>query len=149
LQPGLVQHHAVDPEIGRGAQLEAFAGARPQQGAPRVGALGLPSVVIMALNPARIASAPAAASTAAGGPAGAPNLAAGRKLYSQVCVACHGPDGNLVADHKLAAVKAKQDARATIRYLKDPKAPMPKMFPDLLNEQSLVDVTAYLYDELR
>ena len=130
-----------------GRQYLAFADGNISRNA--FGALGLPSVVIMALNPARIASAPAAASTAAGGPAGAPNLAAGRKLYSQVCVACHGPDGNLVADHKLAAVKAKQDARATIRYLKDPKAPMPKMFPDLLNEQSLVDVTAYLYDELR
>ncbi len=63
-------------------------------------------------------------------------------------VACHGPDGNLIADHKLGTLKARRDADDTIRYIKDPKAPMPKMFPDLIDEQAVVDVTAYVRDEL-
>jgi PQQ-dependent dehydrogenase (methanol/ethanol family) len=141
LAGGVVTYEAA------GRQYLAFAAGNVSRNA--FGALGLPSVVIMALNPARILTAPAAASTHAGGPAGAPNVAAGRKLYSQVCAACHGPDGNLVVDHKLSAVKARQDLATTIRYIKDPKNPMPKMYPDLLNEQSIVDVAAYVHEDLR
>ena len=74
-------------------------------------------------------------------------MAAGRRLYSQVCVACHGPEGNLVPDHKLSAAVARQHRAATIAYIKSPKPPMPKMYPDLLNEQSIIDVTEYLYQQ--
>ena len=113
------------------------------------GALGMPSVVVMTLNPQRIAAMPVAAPPGGSGSAAAPNLASGRKLYNQVCVACHGPDGNLVVDHKLGALKARQSLGATIASIKDPKAPMPKMFPDLLGEQAVVDVAAYLHDALK
>jgi glucose dehydrogenase len=33
---------------------------------------------------------------------------------------------------------------STVAYIKDPKLPMPKLFPDLLTEQNIVDVSAYL-----
>jgi len=130
-----------------GRQYLAFAAGNVSRNA--FGALGLPSVVVMALNPQRIATSPAASNPAARGPAGAPNLAAGRKLYNQVCVACHGPDGNLVVDHKLGALKARQALSSTIASIKDPKLPMPKMFPDLLNEQAIADVAAFLHEELK
>ena len=84
---------------------------------------------------------------ATNGAAGAPDLAAGRRLYSQVCVACHGPEGNLVADHKLSVAVARQSEAATRAYIKSPKLPMPKMYPDLLNDQSINDVTDYLYQQ--
>ena len=106
-----------------GRQYVAFADGNVSRNA--FGALGLPSVVIMALNPRSLAgAAPIGASTtaAANGPAGTPDLAAGGRLYSQVCVACHGPEGNLVADHKLSAAVARQDRAATIAYIKNPKA---------------------------
>jgi len=130
-----------------GRQYLAFAAGNVSRNA--FGALGLPSVVVMALNPQRIATSPAASNPAARGPAGAPNLAAGRKLYNQVCVACHGPDGNLVVDHKLGALKSRQALASTIASIKDPKLPMPKMFPDLLNEQAVADVAAFLHEELK
>jgi mono/diheme cytochrome c family protein len=106
----------------------------------------------MALNPktltgAGAAGASASARVAANAPAGAPDLAAGRRLYSQVCVACHGPEGNLVPDHKLSVAVARQSRATTSAYIKSPKPPMPKMYPDLLNEQSIVDVTDYLYQQ--
>jgi mono/diheme cytochrome c family protein len=90
-----------------------------------------------------------AASTAASGAAGAPNLANGRKLYGQICMSCHGPDGNLIADHKLANLKPRRDVPATVAYIKDPKAPMPKLYPDLINEQSVIDVANFLHEELK
>jgi alcohol dehydrogenase (cytochrome c) len=128
-----------------GRQYVAFAAGNVSRNA--FGALGVPSVVVMALNakgPASMTTRAASANTAAQ----APNLANGRKLYDQVCTACHGPDGNLIADHKLGSLKARRDAQDTIRYIKDPKPPMPKLFPDLIDEQAVVDVTAYVRDEL-
>ncbi len=156
-----------------GRQYVAFANGNVSRNA--FGALGVPSVVVMALNgrgggvassstaaavgPTSGRTGPGAAPTSTAGGAGAagaagaagpatPNHANGRKLYNQVCVACHGPDGNLIADHKLGTLKSRRDAEDTVRYIKDPKAPMPKMFPDLIDEQAVIDVAAYVRDEL-
>ena len=131
-----------------GRQYVAFADGNVSRNA--FGALGLPSVVIMALNPKTLPGATHAAAAqpaASSGPPGAPDVAAGRRLYSQVCVACHGPEGNLVADHKLSAAVARQSRAATDRLHQESETPMPKMYPDLLNEQSIIDVTEYLYQQ--
>ena len=131
-----------------GRQYVAFADGNVSRNA--FGALGVPSVVIMALN-AKPAAAPRPGTTAAPSmraPGGAANLAAGRKLYSQVCVSCHGPDGNMIADHKLTTLKGRKDVAATVAYIKDPKAPMPRLFPDLLKEQDIRDVAAYVHAEI-
>ncbi len=132
----------------RGRQYVAFASGNVSRSA--FGALGIPTVIIMALNPVRIPAAvpPTTSVGPAGAAAGAPNIANGRKLYSQVCVSCHGLDGNLIADHKLGDLKARRDFAATVGYIKDPKAPMPKLYPDLIDEQSVIDVTAYVHEEL-
>ncbi|MFO1502232.1 MAG: PQQ-binding-like beta-propeller repeat protein [Steroidobacteraceae bacterium] len=132
-----------------GRQYVAFAAGNISRNA--FGDLGLPSVVIMALNPSGAAQKlDVTGSAAAGsGPAGAPNLANGRKLYGQICMSCHGPDGNMIADHKLQNLRPRKDLAATIAYIKEPKAPMPKLFPDLINEQSVIDVANYLHEELK
>lgn len=132
-----------------GRQYVAFAAGNISRNA--FGDLGLPSVVIMALNPSGAAQKlDVTGSAAAGsGPAGAPNLANGRKLYGQICMSCHGPDGNMIADHKLQNLRPRKDMAATIAYIKEPKAPMPKLFPDLINEQSVIDVANYLHEELK
>ncbi len=137
LAGGLVTYEAG------GRQYVAFADGNVSRNA--FGALGVPSVVIMALNPGTAAHAAPVSSVVANGPAGPPDTAAGERLYSQVCVACHGPEGNMLADHKLNAVIARQDRAATIAYIKNPKLPMPTLYPALLNNQSIVDVTEYLY----
>jgi alcohol dehydrogenase (cytochrome c) len=139
LAGGLVTYEAG------GRQYVAFADGNISRNA--FGALGMPSVVIMALNPKSLAAPAAAAPAPSTGPAGAPDPAAGRRLYSQVCVTCHGPDGAMVADHKLSAAVARQGRAATIAYIKNPKLPMPKLYPDLLSDQSIIDVTDYLYQQ--
>jgi alcohol dehydrogenase (cytochrome c) len=143
---GALAGGVVTYEAG-GRQYLAFAAGNVSRNA--FGAHGLPSVVVMALDATRIAGSPAAQNPRAGGATGAANLANGRKLYGQICVACHGADGNLVPDRKLAALRARQDVAKTVEYIKDPKAPMPRLFPDLLNEQSLLDVAAFVHDEFR
>ena len=182
---GALAGGVVTYEAG-GRQYVAFASGNVSRSA--FGALGIPTVIIMALNPLQTppavpptsavgpgglppaAGSPASAApagslasldssgspgsavptgaTPAGTPPGARNVANGRKLYSQVCVSCHGPDGNLIADHKLGNLKARRDFAATVRYIKDPKAPMPKLYPDLIDEQSVIDVSAFVREEL-
>jgi alcohol dehydrogenase (cytochrome c) len=121
----------------KGKQYVAFASGNVSRSA--FGALGIPSVVVMALN-----AKPGAGAAQAFAPANA----SGRKLYSQVCVSCHGTDGNMIADHKLSDLASRRDLAATVAYLKDPKPPMPKIYPDLLNEQNVQDLATYLHQEL-
>ncbi len=133
----------VTYDIG-GKQYVAFAAGNISRNA--FGDLGMPSVVIMTLNPQRPATVSDATKVGAGAATGAAN---GRRLYAQVCASCHGEDGNFIADHKLSTLAARRDLASTIDYVKNPKAPMPKMFPDLLNEQSVVDVSTWIHEELR
>jgi mono/diheme cytochrome c family protein len=135
----------VTYEVG-GQQHVAFASGNVSRNA--FGALGLPTVVVMSLNNGGSSAASARTSGSSSAPAGAPDLAKGRKLYSQVCTACHGPDGNLIANRKLGNLAERRDLTQTIRYIKDPNPPMPKLFPDLIDEQGVVDVAAYVHEEL-
>jgi alcohol dehydrogenase (cytochrome c) len=132
---GAMAGGVVTYELG-GKQYLAFASGNISRNA--FGDLGLPSVVIMTLNPTRTAQ-PATS---------APVSTTGRTLYGQVCVACHGPTGDMLADHKLSTLAARRDAADTIRYIKDPKPPMPKLYPDLIDEQSVVAVATYIREEL-
>lgn len=163
LAGGVVTYEAA------GRQYVAFASGNVSRLA--FGALGLPSVVVMAIggksaNAAPAASAPGAgpAATAVGDqppaagrsrPRGSAQtadastpLARGSKLYAQVCTTCHGRNGNFVAGHELSTLRQRRDLDSTIRYLKDPKPPMPKLYPDLLDEQAVVDVATYVQQEI-
>jgi len=152
---GALAGGVVTYEAG-GKQYVAFASGNVSRLA--FGALGLPNVVIMSLDPQHPAAVSqaggaagagvSAAAAATSATAGKPSLAGGRKLYSQVCASCHGPDGNLIADHHLSNLKARRNVAQTLSFIKDPKPPMPKLFPDLLTEQNVRDVTSYLFDEL-
>ena len=132
-----------------GRQYLAFATGNVSRMA--FGALGVPSVMIMALNatPAPSPSASAAERAPAGGAAvQAVDLARGARLYAQICTSCHGPDGNLIADHRLADLSKRRDQASTVRYIEDPKPPMPKLYPDLITAQNVEDVAAYVQQGL-
>ena len=144
---GAMAGGVVTYEMG-GRQYVAFAAGNISRNA--FGDAGLPSVVVMRLNPGAPARRiDATGGAAPSGPAGAANIANGRKLYGQICQSCHGADGNLIGDHKLANLRPRRDLPSTIAYIKDPKAPMPKLFPDLISEQSVIDVANFLHEELR
>jgi alcohol dehydrogenase (cytochrome c) len=123
-----------------GRQYVAFAAGNISRNA--FGDLGMPSVVIMALDPgtAVVRDITAQAGAATG---------QGQRLYSQVCQSCHGPDGNMLANKRLGNLGARQSLAATVEYIKNPKAPMPKLFPDLLDEKSVIAVATWMHEELR
>lgn len=132
---GLVTYEAA------GKQYVAFNAGNISRNA--FGDLGMPSVVVMTLDPGAPPVARDITVRAAG------DAALGQRLYSQVCQSCHGPDGNMIADKRLGNLKARQDLGATIAYIKNPKAPMPAMFPDLLDERSVVAVATWVHEELQ
>jgi alcohol dehydrogenase (cytochrome c) len=124
----------------QGRQYVAFAAGNISRNA--FGDLGMPSVVIMALDPGTSVSRDI---TAAAGS----SAAQGQRLYGQVCQSCHGPDGNMIAAKRLGNLAARQSLAATIDYIKNPKAPMPKLFPDLLDDADVSAVARWVHEELR
>jgi alcohol dehydrogenase (cytochrome c) len=109
------------------------------------GDVGLPSVVIMTLNPDAPATALDATSIST-----TSGLANGRRLYGQVCASCHGMDGNMITDKRISNLAARMSREEAIALIKDPKVPtMPKLFPTLINEQSVQDVARFIFEELR
>ena len=125
-----------------GKQYLAFAAGNISRNA--FGDVGLPSVVIMTLNPEAPATALDATSIS-----NASGQAAGRRLYSQVCASCHGTDGNFIADKRLGNLVARMSLEDTMALIKDPKAPMPKLYPELIDEQSVEAVARFVLEELR
>jgi alcohol dehydrogenase (cytochrome c) len=123
-----------------GRQYVAFAAGNISRNA--FGDLGMPSVVVMTLDPQQAAVARDITSVTS-------DAALGQRLYAQVCQSCHGPDGNMIADHKLANLGARRNLAATIEYIKQPKAPMPVLYPALLDEKSVAAVAAWVHQELR
>ncbi|MGH8219964.1 MAG: PQQ-binding-like beta-propeller repeat protein [Steroidobacteraceae bacterium] len=120
------------------------------------GALGLPSVVIMSLDPELARQATGSASpgvgdssgASAGPSAGVPDPIAGQRIYIQVCASCHGPDGDLISGHGLSNVAARLGRTRTLRAIERPKAPMPKLYPNLLSGQDAANVAAYVREDL-
>ncbi len=144
---GALAGGVVTYEAG-GKQYVAFNSGNISRNA--FGDVGIPSMVIMTLNPGQPPAPAAAAANAPafGGGFETPNVASGRTLYSQICTSCHGENGDMMDDHKLSTLKQRRDAASTIAYIKDPKAPMPKLYPSLINDQAVADVTAYVHSEL-
>jgi hypothetical protein len=54
----------------------------------------------------------------------------------------------MIADHKLANLAARRNLAATIEYIKHPKAPMPALYPQLLDERSVAAVAEWVQQEL-
>lgn len=98
-------------------------------------------------TPALAASAasPAAAepgSQTAESPGGDP--VHGSQVYSANCAACHGARGQGGFGPSLIGEKTRKDAAAAIAWIKNPKPPMPKLYPAPLGEKDVEDVAAYI-----
>ncbi|MDR2215378.1 MAG: PQQ-binding-like beta-propeller repeat protein [Nevskiaceae bacterium] len=109
------------------------------------GSLGMPSVIIMSLD----ADKPVASTVVSGGGAATDALAHGQEIYIRICTACHGPDGDMIADRRLSTLAARSTQAQTVDYIKKPKDPMPAMYPQLLKDADVADVAEYLHKELQ
>jgi len=76
---------------------------------------------------------------------GSGDAAHGKKLFAANCASCHGATGTEGGvGPSLKGEKSKKDQAAAVAWIKDPKAPMPKLFPSPLSEKDVNDVAAYV-----
>ena len=69
----------------------------------------------------------------------------GKKLYAANCAACHGAVGTEGGvGPSLKDEKKKKNTAAASAWIKNPKPPMPKLYPSPLSEKDVSDVTAYV-----
>ncbi len=106
------------------------------------GVVGTPTLVIYALGgngaPPPAAVTPVAVSNSAGDPAH------GAELYGKVCAACHGGKGEGAVGPALAGLAQRMDFPATVKWIENPSAKMPKLFPTPLDAQTVRDVANYV-----
>ena len=69
----------------------------------------------------------------------------GAQIFSANCAVCHGQAGaGGGIGPVLKGEKARKDYPAAITWIKNPQAPMPKLFPAPLSEKDVDDVAAYV-----
>lgn len=80
------------------------------------------------------------------GPAHVPaDVARGEDVFSQNCSRCHGISGTEGgAGPSLSNERGRKDLGATIAFIKNPAAPMPKLYPATLTDQDVAAVAAYV-----
>jgi alcohol dehydrogenase (cytochrome c) len=101
------------------------------------GAAGRPTVIIMALPDAVVAAATN----------NQPDPINGGELYFGYCGSCHGGEGDSWNAVELKATKHKMDFKALVEFIKNPRAPMPRTFPQPLNaadEKQIRDIASFV-----
>jgi mono/diheme cytochrome c family protein len=87
------------------------------------------------------AAAPAPTTTAA---LTSPDTDRGKELFVKNCAACHGNRGEGGSGPTLKGIRNKLDTAATINWVKNPSAKMPRLYPSTLDEQAVTDIVAYV-----
>jgi ubiquinol-cytochrome c reductase cytochrome c subunit len=72
------------------------------------------------------------------------DIAHGHQVYMANCAACHGASAQGGVGPALTGEKNRKDTAAAIAWIKNPKLPMPKLYPDVLSEKDVEDVAAYI-----
>jgi alcohol dehydrogenase (cytochrome c) len=124
----------------KGSQFVAFTSGNISRTV--FGASGRPSILIMAL-PNGTASKVARARI--------PDVEHGRQVFYGMCAGCHGSDGKNISieGHDLTTVKQRMSEEQIIAWIKNPKPPMPKIFPEPLQESEeadLRDVALFIHE---
>jgi mono/diheme cytochrome c family protein len=74
----------------------------------------------------------------------AADVARGRVVFAQNCASCHGADGSGGLGPTLVGEKSHKALAAAIGFIKNPTAPMPKLYPSPLSDRDVADVAAYI-----
>lgn len=75
----------------------------------------------------------------------ASEVARGEDVFSQNCSRCHGVSGTEGGTGpSLANERGRKDLGATVAFVKNPAAPMPKLYPGTLSDQDVAAVAAYV-----
>jgi mono/diheme cytochrome c family protein len=69
----------------------------------------------------------------------------GKAIFAANCESCHGAAGaGGGVGPSLKNEKSRKDTPAAIAWIKNPQAPMPKLYPGTLSEKDVADVAAYV-----
>lgn len=69
----------------------------------------------------------------------------GEAIFTQNCSSCHGAAGaGGGIGPTLKGEKGRKDYAAAIAWIKNPKPPMPKLYPAPLSESDVADVASYV-----
>jgi mono/diheme cytochrome c family protein len=74
------------------------------------------------------------------------DAARGKRLFASAkCTSCHGANGvEGGVGPTLKGEKARKNYVQTIAQIRDPQPPMPKLYPDPLNDKDVQDIAAYV-----
>lgn len=73
------------------------------------------------------------------------DLARGAELYKSKCFGCHTPDARLGPAHASPDFKVRYaDDAALVAAVRGGRAPMPAFSEDILSDQGLADIIAYI-----
>lgn len=102
------------------------------------GAVGRPAIVVMALPDAVLEVAQSSGATSA---------ERGLGYYRANCAVCHGADGDAWNKVELKTIKHRMTQDALVAFIKQPRAPMPRVYPEPLSaadESQIRDIAAFL-----
>lgn len=69
----------------------------------------------------------------------------GKAIFEQNCSSCHGVGGKGGGiGPTLKGEKTRKNDAAAIAWIKNPQPPMPKLYPETINEKDVADVAAYV-----
>lgn len=106
-------------------------------------AAGSPKVAIFALAPAT--DQPKIVKVVEEAPAvGATGAEHGKALFAQFCSGCHGASGEGSVGPRLQGESGRKTLEQAEAFIKEPKSPMPKLYPAPLAEQDVKDVAEFV-----
>ena len=108
------------------------------------GAVGAPTIIIMALNEKAESAGASMPLKGDGRSQGLRGVERGRALYARNCSGCHGEHGEGATAKSLRDLGKRMTLESTVEWLKNPRPPMPKLFPSPLGEDELRDIAQLL-----
>ena len=121
------------------------------------GNAGIPSVIVYALGDSADAGTESAAPSASQGGAqsvastvgaahahAVADVAHGKAIYNRICIACHGAAGEGQSGPPLKGIATRLTGEQLLGAIKNPKPPMPVLYPSVLTEQDVTDVAAFV-----
>lgn len=70
--------------------------------------------------------------------------ARGQAIYRSRCLGCHAPEARFAPPHTAATLAKYPDDEALVQVIRAGRDPMPAFTEDMLSEQQLADLLAYL-----
>jgi alcohol dehydrogenase (cytochrome c) len=110
------------------------------------GAVGVPTIVVMAVdaNALNVIAVDGTHRNDPGDQEDTNGVANGRELYGEYCSSCHGASGGGAIGPSLSNLGERRSAAAIIRWLENPKPPMPKLYPAPLGERELRNIASFI-----